>query len=117
MIKLTEKAVAKVLEIMNGQDSKPTGLRIGVVGGGCSGFSYQLAFEKEATPIDKIFKYSKEGGEPKTDGELTVFVDQASMMYLDGTTIDYAETLEGAGFKFDNPNVKTTCGCGSSFST
>jgi iron-sulfur cluster assembly accessory protein len=85
---------------------QPKGLRVAVVGGGCSGFSYQMNFENESNGIDKVFDF---------DG-LQVFVDQASLMYLDGTKIDYVETLEGAGFKFDNPNVKTTCGCGSSFS-
>ncbi len=105
-IELTTKAVEKVKEILSRQDPKPQGLRVSVVGGGCSGFSYQMNFESESNGIDKVYEF---------DG-LKVFVDQASLMYLNGTKIDYVETLEGAGFKFDNPNVKTTCGCGSSFS-
>jgi iron-sulfur cluster assembly accessory protein len=105
-IELTTKAVEKVKEILARQEPQPQGLRVSVVGGGCSGFSYQMNFENESNGIDKIFEF---------DG-LKVFVDQASLMYLNGTKIDYVETLEGAGFKFDNPNVKTTCGCGSSFS-
>lgn len=103
---LTPMAVAKVKEILTQQTPQPQGLRVSVVGGGCSGFSYQMNFENESNGIDKIFEF---------DG-LKVFVDQASLMYLRGTKIDYVETLEGSGFKFDNPNVKTTCGCGSSFS-
>ena len=105
-IELTPKAVEKVKEILAKQAPPPQGLRVSVVGGGCSGFSYQMNFENEATGIDKTYEF---------DG-LKIFVDQASLMYLDGTKIDYVESLEGAGFKFDNPNVKTTCGCGSSFS-
>jgi iron-sulfur cluster assembly accessory protein len=104
-IELTPKAVEKVKEILTRQQPQPQGLRVSVVGGGCSGFSYQMNFENESNGIDKVFEF---------DG-LKVFVDQASLMYLNGTKIDYIETLEGAGFKFDNPNVKTTCGCGSSF--
>ncbi|MGH9662302.1 MAG: HesB/IscA family protein [Bryobacteraceae bacterium] len=106
MIQMTENAVAKVKEILETQEPKPNGLRIAVVGGGCSGFNYSMAFENSPTMLDKTYKW---------DG-LKVFVDQASLLYLDGIEIDYIETLEGAGFKFNNPNVKSTCGCGSSFS-
>jgi iron-sulfur cluster assembly accessory protein len=105
-LELTPTAVSKVKEILSQQTPQPSGLRVAVVGGGCSGFSYQMNFENETNGIDKIFDF--EG--------LKVYVDQASLMYLKGTKIDYIETLEGSGFKFDNPNVKTTCGCGSSFS-
>lgn len=105
-LQLTETAINKVKEVLAQQNPKPGGLRIGVVGGGCSGFSYQMQFESQATPMDKVLEF---------DG-LKVFVDQTSLMYLDGTRVDYIETLEGAGFKFENPNVKSTCGCGSSFS-
>lgn len=106
MIQLTERAVDKVKEILNQQDPKPNGLRIAVVGGGCSGFTYSMAFENTPNMLDKTYKYDN----------LNVFVDQASLLYLDGVEVDYVETLEGAGFKFNNPNVKSTCGCGSSFS-
>lgn len=106
MINLTERAVTKVQEILGGQDPKPQGLRIAVVGGGCSGFSYSMAFENTPQMLDKTYNF--EG--------LKVYIDQASLMYLDGAEVDYVETLEGAGFKFNNPNVKSTCGCGSSFS-
>jgi len=105
MMQLTERATAKVKEIMTSQEPAPAGLRISVVGGGCSGFSYSMAFENQPNMLDKTYSY----------GDLKVFIDQASLLYLDGAEVDYVETLEGAGFKFNNPNVKSTCGCGSSF--
>jgi len=105
MITLTPVAVGKVKEIMGQQNPVPAGLRVAVVGGGCSGFQYHMAFESAANGVDQTFDF----------GGLQVFVDQMSLMYLDGVEIDYIETLEGAGFKFSNPNVKSTCGCGSSF--
>ncbi len=105
MITLTPTAVSKVKEILDMQDPKPAGLRIAVVGGGCSGFTYSMAFENNPGLLDKTYDF--EG--------LKVFIDQASMLYLDGASVDYVETLEGSGFKFDNPNVRSTCGCGSSF--
>jgi iron-sulfur cluster assembly protein len=106
MVQLTETAVSKVREILSTQEPKPSGLRIAVVGGGCSGFSYSMAFENSPGMLDKTLNY---------DG-LKVFIDQASLLYLDGAEVDYVESLEGSGFKFNNPNVKSTCGCGSSFS-
>lgn len=107
MIQLTETAISKVNEIMQQQEPKPQGLRISVVGGGCSGFQYSMAFENSKMPLDKEYKFG---------GDLRVFIDQASMLYLDNCQVDYVETMEGAGFKFENPNVTSTCGCGSSFS-
>jgi len=106
MIQLTDTASSKVKEIMAQQNPAPTALRVAVVGGGCSGFSYHMAFDNAENPSDNVYEF--EG--------LKVLVDQMSEMYLDGVQIDYIETLEGAGFKFNNPNVKSTCGCGSSFS-
>jgi iron-sulfur cluster assembly accessory protein len=103
---LTDAAVSKVREIMATQDPLPAGLRVGVIGGGCSGFQYSMSFENAAGMMDKVLNF---------DG-LKVFVDATSMMYLNGCIVDYVETLEAAGFKFDNPSVKSTCGCGSSFS-
>ncbi len=102
---LTPTAVAKVREIMATQDPLPAGLRIGVVGGGCSGFQYSMVFENQPGMMDKVFGFD----------DLKVFVDATSLMYLQGCTVDYVETIEAAGFKFENPNVKSTCGCGSSF--
>jgi iron-sulfur cluster assembly accessory protein len=105
-IVLTPQAVAKVREIMATQDPLPAGLRVGVVGGGCSGFQYSMAFENQAGMMDKVFNFD----------DLKVFIDATSLMYLNGCIVDYVETLEAAGFKFENPQVKSTCGCGSSFS-
>jgi len=105
MIEMTETAVNKVKEILTTQEPVPSGLRIAVVGGGCSGFSYSMAFESEPGLLDKVYEF----------GGLKVYVDQASMLYLDGAQVDFVETIEGSGFKFNNPNVRTTCGCGSSF--
>jgi iron-sulfur cluster assembly accessory protein len=106
MITVTPVATTKVKEIMGQQNPAPVALRVAVVGGGCSGFSYHMAFENAENPTDNVYEF---------DG-LKVLVDQMSEMYLEGVSIDYIETLEGAGFKFNNPNVKSTCGCGSSFS-
>ena len=106
MVQLTETAIGKVREILSSPDPAPAGLRIAVVGGGCSGFSYSMAFETSPGLLDKTYQF---------DG-LRVFVDQASLLYLDGAEVDYVESMEGSGFKFNNPNVKSTCGCGSSFS-
>src|SRR5499427_8908320 len=99
-VNLTPTAVSKVKEIMTQQNPVPAGLRIGVVGGGCSGFSYSMSFENASGLMDKVF--DMEG--------LKVFVDATSLTYLNGCIVDYLETLEGAGFKFENPNVRTTCG-------
>ncbi len=108
MITLTSKAVAKVKEIISKQE-KPEdvkGLRVAVQGGGCSGFQYDLGFEKEeSSPGDKVFEF---------DG-LKVFVDQKSLLYLMGTQLDYTDDLAHPGFKFNNPNATGTCGCGESF--
>ena len=106
MVALTSTAVTKVKEILSQQTPEPAGLRVAVVGGGCSGFSYHMAFENQVNQdSDNVYEF---------DG-LKVLVDQMSEMYLENVSIDYIETLEGSGFKFNNPNVKSTCGCGSSF--
>lgn len=104
MVNLTPKAIEKVKEIMSQQTPSPGGLRVAVVGGGCSGFSYSMQFD-DGTAQDRTFQVA----------DLKVFVDPMSLMYLEGCEVDYLETLEGSGFKFNNPNVKHTCGCGSSF--
>lgn len=106
MVTMTPKAVAKVKELMEQQDPKPTAVRLGVRGGGCSGFQYAMVFDDgEKTENDEELDY---------DG-LKVRVDNMSAMYLEGCEVDYLETLEAAGFKFNNPHVKSTCGCGQSF--
>jgi iron-sulfur cluster assembly accessory protein len=106
MITLTPVAVEKVKEILTQQNPLPTGLRVAVIGGGCSGFTYHMAFENQTNDTDNVYEF----------GGLKVMVDQMSEMYLDGVEIDYIESFEGAGFKFNNPNVRSTCGCGASFS-
>ena len=105
-VNLTDAAIAKVKEIMATQDPLPAGLRIGVVGGGCSGFQYSMSFENAAGMMDKVVRFD----------DLKVFFDATSAMYLNGCVVEYVATMEAAGFKFENPQVKSTCGCGSSFS-
>ena len=114
MVTMTQGAIAKVLSIISQQaNNEIRGLRISVVGGGCSGFSYSMAFETTgASLLDKKYEFTDSNDDKK---KLHIFVDQASLLYLDGVEIDYLETLESSGFKFNNPNVKSTCGCGSSF--
>lgn len=106
MIVLTEKASEKVREIQAAEGLQGQGLRLRVIGGGCSGFTYDLFFDDEVTDIDEKFE----------SNGIPVYIDQMSLTYLDGTEIDYVEGLYGAGFKFSNPVAKSTCGCGSSFS-
>ena len=106
-ITLTEKAKDKVKEILLDQPESFAGLRIQVVGGGCSGFQYRMGFDKNFNDQnDSLFEF---------DG-LRVFIDKSSLLYMDGAEVDYIEGLHGAGFKFNNPNVSGSCGCGSSFS-
>jgi iron-sulfur cluster assembly protein len=106
-ITLTEKAKDKVKEILLDQPETFAGLRIQVVGGGCSGFQYRMGFDKNFNDqSDSVFEF---------DG-LKVFIDKSSLLYMDGAEVDYIEGLHGAGFKFNNPNVSGSCGCGSSFS-
>ncbi|MBM3801368.1 MAG: iron-sulfur cluster assembly accessory protein [Acidimicrobiia bacterium] len=105
MLTLTEKAQGKVKEILDSQTEQFVGLRVQVVGGGCSGFQYHMGFEKQENSGDEVLEMSG----------FKVFVDRGSSMYLEGTEIDWVEALTGSGFKFNNPNVKSTCGCGESF--
>ena len=105
-VQLTAKAVemVKLTRQQEGMDDS-FGLRVAVMGGGCSGFQYALDFEQEARPTDAVFE---------VDG-LNVFVDPVSARYLEGVTIDYVFGTSGAGFKFDNPKATGSCGCGHSF--
>jgi iron-sulfur cluster assembly accessory protein len=106
MVHITPVAAAKVNEIREAEAIESSqALRLRVVGGGCAGFSYDLYFD-DVTEVDRQFEITG----------VKVVVDEMSLMYLIGTEIDYVEGLQGAGFKFNNPNVKSTCGCGSSFS-
>ncbi len=104
MLSFTPTAVEKVKAIM-AQRGEEGGLRIAVVGGGCSGFQYQMTLDRQAREDDKVIEQ---------DG-LRVFLDPRSLLYLHGSTVDYVETLTGSGFKFDNPNARGSCGCGESF--
>jgi iron-sulfur cluster assembly accessory protein len=105
-VALTAKAAEKVREIRAEENIEDTyALRLKVQGGGCSGFSYDLYFDQQQD-IDHTFD----------SHGVKLICDQMSLMYLMGTEVDYVEGLHGAGFKFNNPNVKSTCGCGSSFS-
>src|SRR3954447_1728734 len=106
MITLTDKASEKVKEIQAAENLQGQGLRLRVIGGGCSGFSYDLFFDDEITDMDETFE----------SHGIPMYIDQMSLTYLTGTEIDYVEGLYGAGFKFNNPVAKSTCGCGSSFS-
>ncbi|HEY7213125.1 MAG TPA: iron-sulfur cluster assembly accessory protein [Thermoanaerobaculia bacterium] len=105
-VTLTPKAaeMVKITREQEGIDASH-GLRVAVRGGGCSGFEYALDFEKEARENDWVYDQSG----------LTIYIDAVSARYLQGTSIDYVLGMAGAGFKFNNPNVTGTCGCGSSF--
>ena len=106
MLLITPTAAVKVNEIRQAEGIETNmALRLRVVGGGCAGFSYDLYFDEPAE-VDRQFEVQG----------VKCVVDEMSLMYLVGTEIDYVEGLQGAGFKFQNPNVKSTCGCGSSFS-
>ena len=105
MVIITEIAAAKVREFMDGQSAgEGVGLRVGVRGGGCSGFQYALALD-EKHDDDHIFEA----------GGISVLVDPASLRYVDGSTVDFTESFQGSGFEVSNPNVVASCGCGSSF--
>ncbi len=105
MVTLTDKAAEKVTAFLAQQDPVPeAGLRVGVKGGGCSGFQYALALDEQRSG-DQIFE----------DRGIRLIVDEASLQYVDGSVVDYTESLMGAGFEVKNPNVVAACGCGSSF--
>jgi iron-sulfur cluster assembly protein len=106
MIIFTDKGAEKVQEFLAGQGAEiqTSGLRVGVRGGGCSGFQYALAFDTQ-----------RDGDEVFVDHGLRILVDGPSLPYVRGAVVDYVEGLQGAGFKVDNPNVIAACGCGSSF--
>ena len=106
MIQISEGAARKIRTLMAKQGIDEGGLRVGVKGGGCSGLSYTFAWEKQARTGDEIF----EG----PDGA-KIYVDRKSLVFLNGTVLDYDTNLVSQGFRFSNPNAKSTCGCGSSF--
>lgn len=108
MIKVSETAKKKVIELMTDDGYNPTidFVRVGVKSGGCSGLSYDLKFDKEKQEEDKVFE----------DNNIKIIVDKKSFLYLIGTTLEYSGGLNGTGFVFNNPNANRTCGCGESFS-
>jgi len=105
-ISISETAARKIRTLMSKQGITDGGLRVGVKGGGCSGLSYTFAWEKEERFGDEVFD-GPEGAK--------IFVDKKSLLFLNGTELDYDTSLISKGFVFNNPNAKTTCGCGSSF--
>jgi iron-sulfur cluster assembly protein len=108
MIKLTDIASKKIISIIENREDKDEirGLRVGVRGGGCSGFSYFLKFDSNISELDRTIVFE----------QVKLIIDNKSYLYLMGTEIDYIDDLNSAGFKFNNPNAKRTCGCGESFS-
>ena len=105
-IEVTAKAVAKIRAAFEKQ-GVTGGLRLGVLGGGCSGLSYLFKFDPKPRATDKVFTFD----------DVQVFVDPKSMVFLDGMTLDWKDSLIQSGFAFDNPHAKKSCGCGTSFTT
>jgi iron-sulfur cluster assembly protein len=108
MIEITETASRQILKMLDRQAMPGGGLRIGLKAGGCSGYEYTFAWEQTARPDDHVFVGA---------GEARVFVDPRSFRLLDGVVVDFDSNPVGRGFMFQNPNAKSTCGCGTSFST
>jgi iron-sulfur cluster assembly protein len=106
MIEISEGAARKIRTLMTKQGIDEGGLRVGVKGGGCSGLSYTFSWEREARMGDEVF----EG-----PAGAKIYVDKKSLLFLNGTVLDYDTSLVSKGFVFNNPNAKSTCGCGSSF--
>lgn len=106
-INLTDAAINTVKNLLVQKEVPNHGLRVFVSGGGCSGLQYGMALEAEARPYDHVIE----------KGGVKVFVDPTSMMYLNNATIDYEDSIMGGGFKIDNPNAVSSCGCGTSFKT
>ena len=104
-IEISDNAVQKIQTLVSQQGLEGQGLRVKVVGGGCSGLSYKMNLDAERNG-DRVFERDK----------VKVLVDRKSFLYLRGTELDYSESLMDSGFKLNNPNVKRSCGCGSSFS-
>ncbi|UZT96483.1 iron-sulfur cluster assembly accessory protein [Chryseobacterium fluminis] len=108
MIKVSDQAKAKAIQLMTEEGFKPFEdyIRVGVKSGGCSGLEYVLKFDNEKTDTDQIFE----------DNDIKIVVDKKSILYLAGTILEYSGGLNGKGFVFNNPNASRTCGCGESFS-
>ena len=104
MVTVTPKAVQKIREAFS-REGVQGGLRLGVLGGGCSGLSYQFKFDLKPRATDNVLKFD----------DVEVYIDPKSLVYLDGMTLDWKDSLIHSGFEFDNPNAKKSCGCGTSF--
>ena len=106
-IDVTERAIAEIKKAAAKRGPAPKGLRVGIRGGGCTGFSYLFEWsDTEPRPEDEVLSFE--------DGTVRVFVDPKSFVFLDGSTLEYQSTMVARGFKFTNPQVKGTCGCGES---
>ncbi len=105
MISVTDKAVLKIKDILQEEGQTEGFIRVGIKGGGCSGFTYMLDIDSEKKESDQLFDF----------GGVNILIDSKSIVYLAGTELDYTDGLNGAGFVFNNPNATKTCGCGSSF--
>lgn len=106
MITVTPKAVEKIRQAFAKQGVTGGGLRLGVLGGGCSGLSYQFKYDSKPRATDNVFHFE----------DIKVYVDPKSMVFLDGMILDWKDSLLQSGFAFDNPHAKRSCGCGTSFS-
>ncbi|MEE2718464.1 MAG: iron-sulfur cluster assembly accessory protein [Planctomycetota bacterium] len=117
-VTVTETAAREIAAIINQQDLDPQAirLRVGVKGGGCSGFSYLLDLTENTKDSDESWEYEYPKAEEDGNQVITVVCDPKSYLYLNGTVIDFKDEVMGRGFVFNNPNATNTCGCGSSFS-
>ena len=106
MITVSDEAAEKIRSLLHREGASDRGLRVAVRGGGCSGFQYKLEFEEEAGDMDQVVE----------SNGVRIFVDPKSSLYLNGVILRYDDGLMGAGFQVENPNARTTCGCGESFS-
>ena len=105
MVTITDVAAEKIKSLLEEQGHPEYGLRMGIRGGGCSGLQYKLAFEEREDEKDQIVE----------SNGVKIFIDAKSSLHLNGVTLDYHDGLMGAGFKVENPNARSTCGCGESF--
>lgn len=108
MIQLTEKAIIKLRELSESEGIGHCNVRVRILGGGCAGFKHDMYYEDQITDMDEVTTFTD------TIGEIKVIIDPLSYQYLDNTTIDWLDDVFSAGFKFINPNVTGSCGCGSS---
>lgn len=104
IVSLTEKAASKIKQLLEKENKKGYGLRLGIVPGGCSGYMYDISFEKSPKASDTQIE----------EKGIKIFMNAESIEFMKGSTVDYKDALTNAGFKIDNPNVKTSCGCGHS---